>query len=95
MNKLIYIFWLLKEIAKASIAVTRLIWSRELKLCPVMDWIPTKQTTDIGRVIYANSITLTPGTITVCVESRRLLVHSLEASGLKDLEGGEMEGGIC
>lgn len=95
MSKFTYFLWLLKEIAKSSISVTKLIWSRDLKLNPAMDWISTKQTTDIGRVIYANSITLTPGTITVCVENKRLLVHSLDGSSLKDLEVGEMDGRIC
>lgn len=91
MNKLSYILWLIKEIAKSSLAVTKLIWSGDLKLSPSVAWIPTKQTTDFYRVIYANSITLTPGTITVCPENKRLLVHSLEGSSLKDLEKGEMD----
>lgn len=95
MNKIIYFFWLLKEIAKSSVNVTKLILSRKLSLSPAAAWIYTKQSSDIGRVIYANSITLTPGTITICVENQRLLVHSLEALNLKDLESGEMDNKIC
>ena len=95
MRKLYYILWLTKEIAKSSFNVTKLIWSRDLRISPVMDWVKTKQTTDIGKTIYANSITLTPGTIAVYVEDKRLLVHSLEEAGLKDLENGEMDGRIC
>ena len=46
---------------------------------------------DLGLVIYANSITLTPGTIAVDVEPGEILVHALSAAAAKDLEGGEMD----
>lgn len=95
MSKLYYILWLIKEIIKSGLSVTKLVWMRDLKLNPVVIWISTKQTTDAKRVIFANSITLTPGTITVCIENQRLMVHSLEYSGIKSLKEGEMDGRIC
>jgi multicomponent Na+:H+ antiporter subunit E len=95
MKSILYICWLLSEIAKASIAVTKLIWQREPELSPLIEWVATSQKTDVKRVVFANSITLTPGTITVAVENQRLLVHSLTKVGLRDLEGGNMDGKIC
>ncbi len=95
MKSILYIFWLLSEIAKSSVAVTKLIWQREPAISPVMSFIKTLQKTDIKRVIFANSITLTPGTITVLVEDQTLLVHSLTQEGLRDLEDGNMDGKIC
>ena len=95
MTKSFYFLWLLKEIAKASWTVTKIIWSRDLRISPVVAWIPTKQRTDICRVIYANSITLTPGTITIDLEDKAVLVHALEKSGIEDLRTGEMDGRIC
>ena len=95
MNFLYYFLWLLKEIARSSINVTKIIWSRNLKLNPKADWIHTKLKADIKKVIYANSITLTPGTVTINLEDDKLFVHSLEEDGLKDLENGTMENKIC
>ena len=89
-----YAFWLMREIAKSSISVTKLIWQRRLSITPNISWITTKQQSDVARVIFANSITLTPGTITICVEDDRLLVHSLTKDGRRDLQDGEMDNRI-
>ena len=49
------------------------------------------QTSDLGQVIYANSITLTPGTISVDVANGEILVHALSFEGAETLMEGEMD----
>lgn len=87
---LIYWIWLAKEIAKANLAVIRLILARRPALSPTLFWSQPLQRTDVGRVTYANSITLTPGTVSVAVEDGRLLVHALTREGAADIETDEM-----
>jgi len=82
-----YLFWLAKEIAKANWAVTRVIVSTRPKLQQKLFNVPYTQRSDVGKVIFANSITLTPGTITVEPEQGYLVTHALteEASDLEAL----------
>ena len=75
-----YLLWLLGEIAKANWAVTKVILSPDMLLRQHLFATPTTQRTDLGQVIFANSITLTPGTITVETETDRFLVHALSYS---------------
>ena len=53
--------------------------------------IKTSQRTSLGTVIYGNSITLTPGTLTIEVDQDYLIVHALCDSSLNELEVGEMD----
>lgn len=72
-----YLAWLTAEIGKANWAVTKVILSPNMALKQRMIEVPATQKTDVGRVTFANSITLTPGTITVETEHRSFLVHAL------------------
>ncbi len=72
-----YFIWLLGEIAKANWAVTKIILSPDMNLRQHMFLAPYSQRTDLGQVIFANSITLTPGTISVEVEEGEFLVHAV------------------
>lgn len=72
-----YNVWLMGEIAKANWAVTKLIVS-DKPLNQHMFYTPYTQKTDLAQVIFANSITLTPGTITVETEPGRFLVHAVD-----------------
>ena len=83
--------WLLLEIAKSNIDVARIILSGKVNVDPVMIRLKAGQKTEMGQVIYGNSITLTPGTITVDIEDGELLVHALTQSGADDLREGEMD----
>ncbi len=74
-----YNIWLMGEIAKANWAVTKLILGKE-RLHQHMFYVPYTQKTDLAQVIFANSITLTPGTITVETEPGRFLVHAVDYS---------------
>ena len=73
------LFW---EIIKAGCVVGRDILFRRYKLTPTLVTFRTELKTDYGKFLLANSITLTPGTITVQVEGDRLTVHCLDKSML-------------
>lgn len=87
-----YWLWLLREIIKANLDVLKRIWlpSRH-PVSPALSILPMTQQTHIGRTIYANSITLTPGTVSIDVQGNSILVHAISAEGIADLEGGEMD----
>lgn len=84
-----YLLLLIKEIAKANIAVIRLILSDRDVVVPTLSSFKASLDSDIARIILADSITLTPGTITVNLRENEYLVHCLDesmASGLPDSE---------
>ncbi len=83
--------WLLWEIVKSNLQVIRIILDPKLPISPRMFTVPLTQKSDIGRVIYANSITLTPGTISLEVNDSRIEVHALTAAGEAGLAEGEMD----
>lgn len=90
-NFLLYIPWLLFEITKSSINIASAIWALKLDISPSMRYIDTKLKSSSKKIIYASSITLTPGTVTLDLRDNTLLVHALDESGLADLEKGRME----
>ena len=73
-----YILWLLAEIAKSNIAVTKLILSGKSPERQKLFMVPVSCKSEIGQVMFANSITLTPGTITVETENDQFIVHALD-----------------
>ena len=83
--------WLIKEIILANILVVKHIWLGNKTISPTLTTIKANQKTDIGKVIYANSITLTPGTVTVALEGDQLMVHALLRESIIDLQAGEMD----
>ena len=88
---LLYLPWLLKEILVANIRVARVILSPSLPISPIMVVFRSTQKTDLGRAIYANSITLTPGTITTGVGGDRLEIHALTWGDVDGREEDEMD----
>ena len=75
-----YLYYLIKEITLANLTVTRMILTRREEMEPVIVHVHAKLKTETARVILANSITLTPGTITVSLTDDNLLVHCLDKS---------------
>lgn len=75
-----YLYYLIKEIITANIVVSRMILTRREQMEPVIVHVHTDLKTEAARVILANSITLTPGTITVSMTDNDLLVHCLDKS---------------
>lgn len=84
-----YVILLVREIIKANMAVCRMILTRREVMEPVIVKVHTNLKTETARVLLANSITLTPGTITVSLAGQELLVHCLDktlAEGMEDSE---------
>lgn len=73
-----YVFTLVIEIIKANLAVFRLIYTAEYELEPAIVHFQTDLRSTFARVLLANSITLTPGTITVSLQDDHYMVHCLD-----------------
>lgn len=83
--------WLVWEIVKSAWSVTKVIIDPRLPISPTMTRVRAGQRTAAGIATYANSITLTPGTITTSVDGNMLTVHALVRDGAIDVEGGGMD----
>ena len=90
-----YYLWLVKEVILANISVVKHIWLGNKTISPVLTTIKAHQKTDMGKVIYANSITLTPGTVAVDVAGDQITVHALLRENIEELQTGEMDRRIC
>jgi multicomponent Na+:H+ antiporter subunit E len=88
---LAYIPWLLWQIFKANIHVGLRILNPNLPISPRIVKAETSQRGDMGRVIYANSITLTPGTVSLQVDPDHILVHALTKESADGLADGDMD----
>ena len=93
----IYWIWLAFEIVKSSLNVTRIILNPALPITPTMITFNPSQKTDVGLVTHANSITLTPGTITTGISSfnRTIQVHSIELDGAHGCVESDMDAKAC
>ena len=83
--------WLIKEILFSAWDVTKRILDPRLPITPTLVEFTPAQTTDIGLVIHANSITLTPGTICIEAEPGHFYVHAVSQEGAEALPGSEMD----
>lgn len=86
-----YWMWLLKEMVKSGWSVARVVWSPELRISPKFAWLPIHQRSDLGCSIFANSLTLTPGTVCVDIEHGRVFIHALEKISIDELTQGDMD----
>ena len=86
-----YSLWLLIEIVKSNIAMAKLITRKELDLDPQLVRVPTGTRSDLGRVVYANSITMTPGTVTLEATPDELVVHAIDGPTAAGLRTGDMQ----
>lgn len=75
-----YVFILVREIIKANFAVMKMIMSSRYEIEPAVVRFKTDLKTHAARILLANSITLTPGTITVSLENDEYVVHCLDKS---------------
>lgn len=73
-----YLIVLVKEIIKANLTVIRMIMSARYEIEPAVVRFRTSLKSTSARVVLANSITLTPGTITVSLEEDEYVVHCLD-----------------
>ncbi len=86
-----YFPWLIGEIAKSTWDVVKIVLDPDLPISPRMLRVTASQKTRVGVNVYGNSITLTPGTITVDVHNSDLTVHALTSAGAEDLQSSAMD----
>lgn len=85
-----YWCWLAVEMTKANLDVLGRILRGRASITPSLIRVKAGQRTDVGRVTYANSITMTPGTVTIAVQHDDLDVHALTERAAEGLRDGEM-----
>lgn len=86
-----YFFYLVGEIFKAAWGTIKFIWSPSEVVEPEVKSFRTRLKSGWAKVVLANSITLTPGTITVDVQDDVMLVHCIDRSFGEGLDDSEME----
>jgi multicomponent Na+:H+ antiporter subunit E len=91
----VYVFWLVIEVFRANVKVARIILDPKLPISPIMVPFRARMLSDLCRVIYANSITLTPGTITTGTEGDLLRIHALTWHNVDGREEDDMGMRIC
>ena len=87
-KSLVYYVWLFKEIINANMSVVKAVLSPEMEISPSLIKVDMNHDTDMGKVVFANSITLTPGTVSVDMGDGKILVHALleEMTGAQGFE---------
>lgn len=83
--------WLTSEVIRSSLEVSRLVLSPKLPISPTMAEFSTACNHPVDRAILGNSITLTPGTLTLNIDGGQVLVHSLTEQGARDILAGDMD----
>ncbi|MBX2868482.1 MAG: Na+/H+ antiporter subunit E [Acidiferrobacterales bacterium] len=83
--------WLVFEVIKANIAVVKNIWSPQKNpISPTLAELDMRQHSALGQTIFANSITLTPGTVSFDVKNGKVQVHAIVEEAIIELQDGEM-----
>jgi len=85
-----YYLWLIKQIILSNIDVVRRVWSGPNSLSPQVADVKIDELSDMAKVIYANSITLTPGTVVLDLKGQNIRVHSISKEGMDSLLEGEL-----
>jgi len=88
---LIYVIVLLIEIVKANVAISKLVLAPQISVEPCLVKFKSPLKTHAARVALANSITLTPGTITVELKENEFLVHALTRDFAEGLQNSSFE----
>jgi multicomponent Na+:H+ antiporter subunit E len=85
-----YAGWLTWQILMSSLAVLRQVWSPRPAPRPAVAVTPVDDLSEVGTVVYANSITLTPGTLSMQLDDAGIEVHALRGTDLDGLQSGVM-----
>ena len=83
--------WLIIEIIKANFDVAKRVFSVGPNINPAVLTVESSQGTELGQVIYANSITLTPGTTTMDIDNGKFTIHTIAKEVGEDLLKGDMD----
>lgn len=87
---LAYAPWLVMAIIHANWDVAHRVWRGRSAIAPRLVRVPAQQNDPALVAIYANSITLTPGTVATSTDGWTIVVHALTAESAAEVEGGEM-----
>ncbi|MFC4852859.1 Na+/H+ antiporter subunit E [Actinophytocola glycyrrhizae] len=85
-----YLLWLVKEVLVSAVAVVRRVWSPRPRLRPTVGVTPSPDMSALSQVIYANSITFTPGTLSLDLDEDQIKVHGLDPADVEELHSGRM-----
>lgn len=86
-----FLLFIMREIVKSNIdVIKRIMTFRRDSVSPQLIELDVPHKSDLARVIYANSITLTPGTVSIDLTDEKILVHALSKEAAEDLAKGEM-----
>jgi multicomponent Na+:H+ antiporter subunit E len=83
--------WLAGEVIRSSVEVARLVLSPKLPISPTVVRFQSTSNHPVDSAILGNSITLTPGTLTLSIDGGEFLVHSLTEQAAREIQGGEMD----
>ncbi len=86
-----YLGWLVWQIVLANIDVVKRVWLGPTSISPVVFTTRASQSSEAAKVLYANSITMTPGTVTLFVRDDVFEVHALTKEGAAEVQKGEMD----
>ncbi|MCB2288327.1 Na+/H+ antiporter subunit E [Clostridium sp. CS001] len=91
LNWMFYIIMLIKEVLVSNLNVAKIVLNREISIAPQIVTIKTKIKSDFHKTIFANTITLTPGTLTISVDGDRIAVHCLNGEFAMGLTNSDFE----
>ena len=75
-----YLGWLFIQVVKSNWEVSKILLSQKVEINQKFIEMPVSQKTDLAKVLFANSITLTPGTVTVETENQSFIIHALNVT---------------
>ena len=75
---MVYLYVLLKNLILSNLQISKRILSRDMKLSPAIVAVKTNLESDWKKLLLANSITLTPGTLTLDIKDDMLFIHVIE-----------------
>ena len=93
--RLKYFPWLIKEIVMSNLTVAKAILGAPNAVRPQVLRVRASQSDALGQTVYANSITLTPGTVSIAVEDDYITVHAIMDETADGLRTGDMDARVC
>ncbi|MFW5815914.1 MAG: Na+/H+ antiporter subunit E [Wenzhouxiangella sp.] len=90
----VFWLWALGQIIQANLHVARLVFSPE-KISPRIVSVPVPHKSSLGKVVYGNTCTLTPGTVTLGLDRDQLVAHALDRQSAQSLVSGRLADKIC
>jgi len=90
-NLLVLFFVLIFNIAKSNIEVAKIVLSKKMPIDPGFVTIKNPLQKELNQALFANAITLTPGTLTVDMNKDEIVIHGLVKKHVEDLDNSSLE----